>query len=240
MKNIKSSHLVLTTLAVLVVAGILMYHTRSTRPLVQESEPDTQATSSVPTPTDKVVTEKTGVYDISITYPFYSIPSIDTEIQSVITASEKDFKDFASDPASVSPAAEQNTLSISYGTKVGNSITTVVFTGSEYTGGAHPIPFYYTVHFDGSGKIITLDKLFKVPGPTYFAKFSQIVTPQLKQQFGDAFFPDGATSNPENWNLWYIENGNLVFMFSPYQVAPYAAGTPEVKIPLTDLSDILE
>ncbi|MFA7078597.1 MAG: RsiV family protein [Syntrophomonas sp.] len=36
---------------------------------------------------------------------------------------------------------------------------------------------------------------------------------------------------------YYIQNGVLVVYFSQYEIAPYAAGIPEFKIPLSNFQD---
>ena len=61
---------------------------------------------------------------------------------------------------------------------------------------------------------------------------------QVKKDYGEGFLEEGATSNLENWNLWYIDNGNLVGLFTVYQVTAYANGEPELSVPLVELKDI--
>ncbi len=38
---------------------------------------------------------------------------------------------------------------------------------------------------------------------------------------------------------FFIDSDGLLFVFDPYQVAPYAAGIIEVKVPYSDLEDII-
>jgi len=54
------------------------------------------------------------------------------------------------------------------------------------------------------------------------------------EEYGFWFQGDAFEVN-ENF---YFENGNIVFLFNPYEIAPYAGGTSELIIPLSDLGDL--
>lgn len=119
------------------------------------------------------------------------------------------------------------------------------------TGGAHPNGYFQTFTFDKSGGDVTLASLF-APGSQYLQRLSAIATAQVKSQIGErlnlasdadiesALFADGLTASPDNFANFVIDGSNLVILFPPYQVAPYAAGTFEIRIPLSQLSDMLQ
>ena len=54
------------------------------------------------------------------------------------------------------------------------------------------------------------------------------------------YIRQGVTPEALNFQSYAIEGDALVLIFPPYQVAPYAAGTQEVSIPLSQLKEILK
>lgn len=79
--------------------------------------------------------------------------------------------------------------------------------------------------------------MFTVSTPEYLAVLSKYASEILSKEYGDGFFKEGADTNPENWNNWYIdENGNLVILFGAYQVAAYVNGEPDVSIRIENRS----
>lgn len=123
------------------------------------------------------------------------------------------------------------------------AVRSILFTISEYTGGAHPNTFYRTFSFDLAGnRILAVTDLFQ-PGVDAWAVITPMVEASLTEQQGDyadASWIDGGTgSNPDNYADFALDADNLYFFFSPYQVAPYAAGAFTVTLPLSGLSSIL-
>lgn len=110
----------------------------------------------------------------------------------------------------------------------------------QYTGGAHGMtdrrPYNFDLH---NGQQLALADLFK-PGYDY----GSVIDAEIKAQItadpsiyfsGQQGF-QGITPNQR----WYIEAGQLVVYFSQYEIAPYAAGFPEFKIPLARFGDGLQ
>ncbi len=196
-------------------------------------------------PIDKEITETGDLYEISIHYPYYNNTVIDTEIKKYIDNAHDEFvKSFIpSDPVLKEMFTNGNKgfLTITYDVKKSVKISTIVFHGSQYTGGAHPTPFIITIPVDTNGKLLKLSDLFTVSTPEYLAVLSKYASEILSKEYGDGFFKEGADTNPENWNNWYIdENGNLVILFGAYQVAPYVEGEPEVIIPFSEIEGIVK
>lgn len=116
----------------------------------------------------------------------------------------------------------------------------------EDTGGAHPNGFFKTFVFDQNGAAVTLGGLFK-PGADYLARLAQAATVQVRQQLGkrlgsdaiSSIFSDGLAPTAENFQNFAVEGDSLHIFFPPYQVAPYAAGTFDISIPLSGLADIV-
>lgn len=194
-------------------------------------------------PADKQINETAELYDISIHYPEFGIPAVDAEIMKYVTTGQEEFKK-AFTPIDDTlrdafPEGAKGSLTITFEIRKSKGITTVVFRGSEYTGGAHPNPFINTIHISDDGKLLDLNDMFTVSPEVYLETLSKRATEQLKKDYGDGFFEEGATSNPENWNQWYIEDGKLVILFTVYQVTAYANGEPELLVPLSELKAII-
>lgn len=134
--------------------------------------------------------------------------------------------------------------------------------GYSYTGGAHGMSFFKTLNYDrGRGRFIDLRDLLRdsvalIPIRDYVRDTlaARLVQPP-------AFMQDSpkATANfIERSNKWIAEgtaasfsnypnalltapsgsrSGGLTLIFSPYQVAPYAAGAPRVFVPLRVFRD---
>lgn len=193
---------------------------------------------------DKQINETGDIYKITINYPEFGISVVDAEIMRYITNAQTEFKKTFTDADDVIrdmfSGDSKAFLTISYEIKKSKGITTAVFHGSEYTGGAHPNPFIFTIHVSDDGKLLDLNDVFTVPASTYLEILSKRAFAQFSEDYKEALFSEGATSNPENCNLWYIQDGKLVILFTAYQVAPYVNGEPELSIPLSEMKDIIK
>jgi hypothetical protein len=120
----------------------------------------------------------------------------------------------------------------------------------EDTGGAHPNVYYATFTFDANGNKLELADLFK-PGARYLDKLSELAYKDILIQAKARFESDldetqidwiknGTAPTLETLQFFYVDRNNLVLIFPPYQVAAYAAGVFESKIPLASLQDILK
>ncbi len=132
----------------------------------------------------------------------------------------------------------------------GSSTVSYVFTVYADTLGAHPNTFYRTFTFDPQGNELSLADLFK-PGSDYLQKLSKLAYAGVVQQLRDKMEVDpqdpmletvriGTSPTPESLQFFYIDGTTFGLLFPPYQVAAYAAGSFDVKIPLSTLSDILK
>lgn len=108
----------------------------------------------------------------------------------------------------------------------------------EYTGGAHGFTDRRAYNIDlNTGKDLALKDLFR-DGFDYKAVLNQVIREQIAAAPGDYFDQPGmGFSTIADDQSYYIADGNLVIYFGLYEIAPYAAGIPEFKIPLSDLED---
>lgn len=106
------------------------------------------------------------------------------------------------------------------------SLKVVTYT---YTGGAHGISRAdtYTLRNEPQAKSLTLKDLF---GPDYQAAVNKQIQAKIDENPED-YFKDAFQGVSET-TPFYIEKGDAVVVFQPYEIAPYAAGMPEFRIPL--------
>ncbi len=112
-------------------------------------------------------------------------------------------------------------------------------TGYEYnSGAAHGMPWQSYAHID------------QVSGLTY--RLADLLTPdgmheierRIRADAGDD--PEVSGYDLSDWeglsgaDLFAIEEGALVVYFSPYEIAPYAAGFPEFRYPLSELGEWID
>ena len=232
--------LVLGILAILGVIIVALNDRKQTR-IVSEKPFQERINVVLSEPETRIIVKQEKTYEYRIEYPFFNNSVVDSEIQSyvdaVYTSFETDLKQ-AYVPELLSqfvPIAE-----IDYQIKKSGTVTTVVFNGYQYTGGAHPNSFVHTIAFEGEQKIL-LDSLFAVPQSEYLPRLQSISTTVLEQKIGkESLFYEGLEPRIENYQHWYVLENDLVILFSPYQVGPYAIGMPEVTIPFAQIQDILE
>jgi hypothetical protein len=75
--------------------------------------------------------------------------------------------------------------------------------------------------------------------PSIAAQSKSAILAELHKRMGidavDTLFEEGVAPKVENFSSFVVDGADLVVLFPPYQVAAYAAGTFEVRIPLQAL-----
>ena len=174
------------------------------------------------------INAETATYVVNAEYPQFGIPAIDTQIQRAVEEAVAEFESYpANPPDSATPQNEfTGTFDKIY---VGSDIVSFELILSQYTGGAHPMTLLSGMNFDrATGRLLLPDDAFKLVGKTV-RQVSEEATAQFEQKFGDAFFADGANSNPENFSSFTIAADEVTFIFQAYQVAAYAAGPQTIS-----------
>jgi hypothetical protein len=120
-----------------------------------------------------------------------------------------------------------------------NSLYSILFSISFYVAGAaHPGSDVHSMNYDITlGRFIDLPSLF-LTGSDYLEYFSEISRESLIEQ-GLEPWQEGVDPQPANFKNWNIESDGLRITFPPYQVAPGAAGTQQVKIPYAQLQEVI-
>ncbi|GBF34796.1 hypothetical protein DCCM_3916 [Desulfocucumis palustris] len=114
-----------------------------------------------------------------------------------------------------------------------NGLLSINVEYGTYTGGAHGMTYRETLNIDTeSGKKLQIGDFFK-PDENY----RMLVTQEIKKQIEanrDMYFPDALdTLKPiEQDQPFYIGgDDHIVVYYGLYEIAPFAAGMPEFKIP---------
>ena len=115
-----------------------------------------------------------------------------------------------------------------------------------YAGAAHPNNYARVLnyHFEKHQLLSTTDLFASSTQALPFlsdytrAALQKTFSDIRSEEFAALVFP-GTTPKSENFREVGITKNGLTVIFNPYQVAPYARGTPEVKIPLSDLENTI-
>jgi hypothetical protein len=228
------------------------------------------ATADAKLPGDHARTRR---YEIAITLP--TLPAADAPLTNALRAAadhtKREFLAALPDPAEL-PEFANRRLQLFLTYKV--AATTPAFTsvresGSEDTGGAHPIPIEATFVLDRkAGRLITLDDLFADPDAartaiakvTHAALLGRFMAKAPTPREGSAeairewkgnllqMLDGGTRPTSVNYSLFVVRAGarpdapspGLTLVFAPYQVAPYVYGTQTVDIPTETFAQFLK
>ena len=108
-----------------------------------------------------------------------------------------------------------------------------------YFGAAHGMPtqVYPSINLI-NGQFYELKDLFKVDS-NYVKVLSDIITMQIKNDPQYSYiFQDEYKGIAEN-QPFYVKEDALYIYFTPYEIAPYAAGFPTFRIPYTEIMSII-
>lgn len=132
-----------------------------------------------------------------------------------------------------------------------NIISILVTSYCYFSGAAHGQIAFDTFNFDTRNSIIRirLEDLFK-PSVNYLDVISEYIIRQLCKEYWEktgeeadedtmAWFKDGASAHDGNFENFLITDTGLVFLFPPYQVAPYVLGAWSIEVPYFELRNIL-
>jgi hypothetical protein len=118
---------------------------------------------------------------------------------------------------------------------------TYISEGFVYTGGAHPMPWYFGTSFSKiDGSIIGYD-IFDDP-----EQLKGIISENVRKQYFEPnnteeeeyLFEDEEPFQLPSNQPW-IETDSVVFCYQAYEIAPYSAGAPLCKIAINDLKPYL-
>jgi hypothetical protein len=184
------------------------------------------------------IVENTKTYKINVFFPEIKKAGIDDTIKKFVQDTINSFKSLPSEQT-ISHQWE-NTLYIDYQIyRSGSRNVSFKFEVYIFTGGAHGITSIKTFTFDmPTQKEIYLTDLFKKDCKP-FEVIYPLVKKRLEEKLNGTFWIEqGTGKEKENYKHFVLSDRAVIFFFQQYQVAPYAMGIQEVKIPLTELKNI--
>lgn len=120
----------------------------------------------------------------------------------------------------------------------------ILHTYIDAQGGAHPNTLYTYYNYNPkSYQTITLDSLISEDGMPKLRAIGESIFRKNEQLAPNAslskayFFADGVFSLPETFTL---TKEGIEFLYNPYEIKPYAAGTTTLMIPFSKIKDIMK
>lgn len=114
----------------------------------------------------------------------------------------------------------------------------------NYTGGAHGSDTFspYIINKKTGKKVESLNEIYN---QNIYKFLQDYCRSDLKKQFKDTeglsdmmsddMFTSGTEGIMDNYSTFWFEGDNIIIHFGQYQIAPYAAGQFNVKVPLTQV-----
>jgi uncharacterized protein YecT (DUF1311 family) len=193
-------------------------------------------------PQKMLIKETRKAYELDVSYPRFGHAAMDRALETWARAIAQDFREGARESTgNPNPWSGEVTYEI---LRQDAQMTVVTFAYYTYTGGAHPNSSSETFNFlMPEGRRVEFGELFSPKG---IQRVSDISVAQLKQDLGGPdgvgdmdWIKRGAGPNGRNFASFALLPRDLVITFDAYQVAAYAAGPQEVRIPLANLRDVM-
>lgn len=248
--------IVLICAAVALVASVFLF-----RPDIEKIDVNRNQPSGSVNPVPQILTksfpsEDNSKYTIQVDYPELrgvAAPGIQEKVNGAIRAHVyNQIAAFQNANAASLPLGDPDMRSSFDGSfdvsLVSRSFLSVIMSYSDYSAGAaHPNSYNVALNYNlKTGGRVTLDQLLISLNPSdgYMDRLGKYVKEDLIRQFGDseeslAAIDFGAAPTAQNYANFTLTATGLSVHFDPYQVAPYAAGLPEVEIPYADLMSIV-
>lgn len=125
--------------------------------------------------------------------------------------------------------------------RTGGGVWSFLLTYGLFTGGAHPTPVVETLVFDLSdGRQLAFADVFKDDPASVEALASYVVADLVNRQGLDADWVAGAFADPgKAMSRFVLRESGPLFVFPPYEVAPYVFGTITVPLPWAALKELV-
>jgi hypothetical protein len=206
------------------------------------------AVEKKPTVVEKKIEETGPYFQIKAKYPFFGQKIIDGKVENFVKEQIAEFKknaDLNKDyPPAVNSEAKYDFIG-NYNFSRSAKTLGVKLEIYQYTGGAHGNTIYTTFNYDlADNKMIGLADIF-IAQSNYLNIISKLAIADLKNILDQDGFADnewlaaGAGPKAENFSAFMIVPAGLEIYFSPYQVAPYAAGAQTIAIPGEKIKEII-
>ncbi len=186
----------------------------------------------------KSIVDKPGMVDslvqkgewghLNVSYPIYDNLYVDSVISAFTKELVKDFRSITGDVRiSENWSSEMQVSYEEYFAEFG--LVTVVFNIYQFTGGAHGNTFIKSITVDTeNSKLVHLKDVISLES---FKKLQETIRNRLKEKLDFDDFIDDGTAKWNDFSSFAVTDSDIIFWFSPYQVAPYVYGVQKVVIP---------
>ncbi len=231
-------------------AGVLLYLVASQNSSAQQGTGPTTTSTQTTAPASgewtvvpTLMSKTTDTATVNLTYPqLQNFPDATVMAgfnSSVLSDMQKISDEVTTIPGTGMMMANSADLDFTVAYK-SDKFLSIAGQGSEYTGGAHPNVIIYTLNYDLSqGKKVAVGDLFK--DDSYLKTISDYCIAQLNSrgltdQDTVSMGAGQQAINFQDFDILSSGDKGLEIIFPPYQVAPYAAGTQTVDIPVSVFS----
>lgn len=190
------------------------------------------------------IKKETPVYILDIQYPQeFKDPRINAAIQDFIEKNKKNFfKEIAGDTDIPADAPGKSGLNITYSLpyKTKNALSVSFNISIYHRGAAHPTNTVAVLNFI-NGRQVDLADLFR-PEVNYLKPIASFCYKKIaaKKNFSDKkWIEEGTKPVDKNYKIWSFSSNGINIIFDTYQVAAYVYGPQTVKIPLSQISSLL-
>lgn len=190
--------------------------------------------------------EERPYYKIEVLYP-KGRPAVEAALAALIAEFKKNgnLDHLTEEDIKIQNLGGDRKYALSAEYKIFQSSTTVSYLFMIYEDmlGAHPNHYYKSFVFDQEGRQLTLTDLWP-SNPNWLEELSLLVSNDVVAQYKaraqvddvtGLVYPEGLAPKVENFQNFVIDGETLLIAIPPYQVAAYAVGDFEVRIPLKDL-----
>lgn len=232
---------IITTIIILALAsgGYLVYlYFQNNSPKEEIKTEETKTSLEI---TEKRFEEETEDLIINVRYPKTNNEKVNQEIDNLVQLEINNFKESILEPIEGFSSGIYITYIISLNSP---HLLSVIFDVSLYnSGAAHPVSITKVFNYDRNeerrmqAKDIFTDNYLEVLSKICTEKLIEKIQPD---EFMTEAINNGASPLEENYqNIAFTEEG-IVVVFEQYQVAAYAMGKQSIKIPFSDISEILK
>lgn len=242
-------------LVILLILAILVYISKNKKTENLSIEDEKTSTTTVATSSNIVISDTNEFYDIEAQYPNEprdKTSMMERDTLAIVNRKKEEWKIggplhkeemniLAQYPDRPIIKYELNIKYDKFESKE-KDIVSYVFKNYEFTGGAHGNAGIVTYVYDKDGLIDIKDILnLNNNNDTALIK---IIKDKLKISLGEMYNQDmlnaGLKSGVYSFNNFAVQDAGIKFIFGQYEVAPYAAGMPEVLVGWEELEKLLK
>lgn len=239
------------TIILILILSVLVYLFKDNKNIVIDKNISNEKIS---TTTDVVINDVNEFYEIHAIYPKEISDKnsvIEKKILEIVNRNKEEWKIGGDLYNELKTLKEEYSdypdtkyeLNISYNKYVSKTKGTVsyVFQSYKFTGGAHGNTALFTYTFNDKG-FVNIDNFLNT-GNRNGLYLTNIIKEKLTLSLGDLYneemLNNGLSEIYTNFDNFVVLDEGIKFIFEQYQVAPYAAGQPEVLLTWEELNKYL-